>query len=85
MEMEKIGKQIVNFQKTIFENSFKAASIFQDQGEKIFTGYINQFPGITADNKKVLNDTIAFTKKTRDEFKKSMDKGYEQFDAFFVH
>jgi len=84
MEWDKTGKQIINFQKTIFENSFKAACIFQEQAEKLLKGYLDQSPWITSWNKELIDETLAFTKSAREEFKKTIEKGYKEFDAFFA-
>jgi hypothetical protein len=83
METAKIAKQMIGFQKTFFENTFNAMVIVQDQAENIFNGFLNQFPWVTTDGKKTWNDTMQFTKKTRDDFKKTVDDGYSRMEELY--
>ncbi len=80
METTKFAKQTLGFQKTIFENSFNALVMAQDQTEKIISSYLDQLPWVTADGKKSLQTTIDLAKKTRDDFKKAVDDGFCKFE-----
>lgn len=80
METTALAKQMVGFQKTIFENSFSAMVIAQDQTEKMVNSYLDQLPWVTAEGKKSLLDSVEIAKKARDDFKKAMDDGYAKFD-----
>lgn len=80
METAKIAKQMIGFQKTVFDNSFNAMAIVQDQAETMINNFLGQFPGVTEDGKKQMNETYAYTKKARDDFKKAVDEGYTQFE-----
>jgi len=80
METAKIAKQMIGFQKTVFDNSFNAMAIVQDQTETMINNFIGQFPGVTEDTKKQMDETSAYTKKARDDFKKAVDQGYAQFE-----
>jgi len=83
METGKVAKQMVGFQKTVFENSFNAINIAQDQTESMFNNFVGQIPWVTEDGKKQMNETFAYTKKARNDFKKAIDEGYTQFEKFF--
>ncbi|MBF0201700.1 MAG: hypothetical protein HQK66_10390 [Desulfamplus sp.] len=83
MEPVKIAKQMIGFQKTLFNNSFNAMVVVQDQTENMLTGFMGQLPWINEDGKKQINETLALTKKARDEFKKSVDEGYVRFEQMF--
>lgn len=80
MEAAKFAKQTLGFQKTIFENSFNAMIMVQDQTEKIVHSYLDQLPWVTADGKKSLQTSIDLAKKTRDDFKKAVEDGYRKFE-----
>lgn len=80
METAKIAQQMIGFQKTVFDNSFKAMAIVQDQTEDMINNFMGQFPWITEDAKKQMNETYNYTKKARDDFKKAVDDGYAQFE-----
>lgn len=83
MDQTQIAKQVIGFQKTVFDNSFNAMAVVQDQTETMITNVMGQLPWMTEDGKKQLSETFAFTKKARDDFKKAVDEGYAQFDKIF--
>lgn len=83
MEPAKIAKQMIGFQKTLFNNTFNAMAIVQDQTESMLNNFMGQAPWVNDDAKKQINDTISFTKKARDDFKKAVDDGYEKFEQMF--
>ncbi|MGB3211015.1 MAG: hypothetical protein WBB19_09955 [Desulforhopalus sp.] len=80
METAKFAKQTLAFQKTIFENSFNAMVMAQDQTEKMTSSYLDQLPWVTEENKKSLKTTTDMVKKARDDFKKAVDEGYSKFE-----
>lgn len=80
METPQIAKQMINFQKTVFDNSFNALTTVQDQTETMVNNFVNQFPWVTEDGKKQMKETSGYIKKARDDFKKAVDDGYAQFE-----
>ena len=83
MEQTKIAKQMIGFQKTVFDNSFNALAIVQDQTESMINNFMGQFPWVTEEGKKQMSETYTYTKKARDDFKKAVDDGYTQFEKLF--
>lgn len=83
MEPAKMAKQMIGFQKTVFDNSFNALAVVQDQTETMIKTFMGQFPMATDESKKQLDETLAYTKKARDEFKKSVDEGYARIESLF--
>ena len=51
METTQFAKQALGFQKTMFDNSFNAMTMVQDQTEKMVNGYLDQLPWVTAEGK----------------------------------
>lgn len=80
MEAANFAKQTLGFQKTIFENSFNAMVMVQDQTEKMVNSYLDKFPWITEENKKALQTTGDMIKKAREDYKKAVDEGYSKFE-----
>ena len=80
METVEFAKQTLGFQKTIFENSFNAMIMAQDQTEKMVNSYLDQLPWVTDDGKKSLQTSVNLAKKTRDDFKKAVEDGYRKFE-----
>ncbi|MBI9089496.1 MAG: hypothetical protein JEZ12_09770 [Desulfobacterium sp.] len=83
METTKLAKQMVGFQKSVFDNSFNAMCIVQEQTETMMTSFLTQLPWITADGKKTMDTSLAFSKKARTDIKKTMDDGYKNMDNLF--
>ncbi|MBF0388640.1 MAG: hypothetical protein HQK71_00905 [Desulfamplus sp.] len=83
METAKIAKQMIGFQKTVFNNTFNAMVIVQEQTENMLNSFMGQFPWINEDAKKQMKETVEFTKKARNEFKKAVDDGYAKFEHMF--
>jgi hypothetical protein len=83
MEPTRIAKQMVTFQKTLFENSFNAMVMVQDQTEKMTDTFLSKLPWLPEDGRKTVSETISFYKKSRDDFKKAVDEGFSKLDELF--
>lgn len=53
MENQKNFAEMIDFQKFLFDNSFKMMSLFQNQSEKIIQFSIDQNPWFPEDGKKI--------------------------------
>jgi polyhydroxyalkanoate synthesis regulator phasin len=80
MEMQKMGKQMINFQKNLFENSYHAMNMVFEQTETMMDGFIKQMPMVPENSKKVMSDVLGFYKKSRDDFKKTIDEGFTRME-----
>jgi len=83
MEQVKIAKQMISFQKSLFENSFKAMSMVQDQTEQIVNTFLNQLPWANDEMKKTVADSISFYKDAREKFKVAVDEGFQKIEEMF--
>lgn len=83
MESAAIAKQMVGFQKTVFDNSFNAMVVVQDQTETMLKNMMGQIPWVTEEGKKQMDETFTYTKKAREDFKKAVDEGYAQLEKLF--
>jgi len=85
MEPKQIAKQMVDFNKTAFDNSFDAMAVIQDQAEKMITAMMHQqtafFP---EEGKKLINDWLKTYKKGREEFKAAADENFKKVETFFA-
>ena len=80
MDTTQLAKQTLSFQKTIFDNSFNAMILVQDQTEKMVNSYIEKLPWVTEEGKKSLETSVEMGKKARDDFKKAVDESYAKFE-----
>lgn len=83
MDNKNILKKMIDFHKASFENYFSTMAALQDQTEKVWETFLNQTPGITEDNKKIMKQWADAYRHNREEFKKAIDNGYAKAEAFF--
>lgn len=83
METTKLAKQMVGFQKSVFDNSYNAMCIVQDQTETMMNSFLTQLPWVTAEGKKAMDSSLAFSKQARGDIKKTIDDGYKNIDNLF--
>lgn len=80
MDSTQFVKQTLGFQKTIFENSYNAMIVVQDQTEKMMNSYLDQLPWVTEESKSSMKTTTDLAKKAREDFKTSVDDGFAKFE-----
>jgi hypothetical protein len=83
MDHKQIAKQMVQFNKTAFDNSFKAMSLVYEQNEKMMQAFMGQAGWIPEEGRKALQDWMGSYKKGCDDFKKMVDDNYAKVEAFF--
>ncbi len=81
----RITKQVLDFQKSTFDNAFNMMSMLQDQTEKTFSTFLEtgMWP-IPEEEKEVINEWVQSLKKGREEFKKVMDEGFQRVEGYFA-
>ena len=84
MEPIKITKQMVEFQKATFDNSFSAMVMVQDQGEKMIKMSLDQAAWLPEEGRKLIEQWLESYKKGREDFKKIVDENYGRVEAFFA-
>jgi len=83
METGKIAKQMIDFQKTTFDNTFNAMVALQEQTESMVNVLMKQSAALPEEGKKVINEWVAAYKKGRDDFKNSVDENFSKVEEFF--
>lgn len=84
MEQIAIVKQMIDFNKAAFDNSFKAMVMVQEQTGKMVNTFLDQNPWIPEEGKKAISEWIKAYKKGRDDFKKYIDDSFKQVEDFFA-
>ena len=85
MNNKVILKQVVQFNKTVFDNAFKAMNLAQEQGEKMLNALLDQATWLPEEGKKTITDWLKAYKKGMDDFKKALDEQYKKVDDFFAN
>lgn len=84
MEQKKIARQMMEFNKTAFDNSFSAMAALQDQTEKLVLSFLDKAAWFPAEGKKAINDWVDSYKKGREDFKTAADESYQKVADYFV-
>ena len=84
MDPKQIAKQMIDFNKTAFDNSFEAMAVLQDQTEKMVNAVIEQNTLIPEEGKKAVSDWIKSYKKGRNDFKTAADESFKKVESFFA-
>ncbi len=83
MDQKQFVKQMIDFHKTSFDNSFNAMVMLQEQTEKMVSAVLEQATWLPDDGKNVLNQWIGAYKKGRDDFKKTVDDNFKKVEDYF--
>ncbi len=83
MDQKHLFKQIIDFQKATFDNSFNALSTLQEQGETMISTSLNQAEWLPAEGKKVIKEWLDNYKKARSDFKNTVDGNFKKVQEFF--
>jgi hypothetical protein len=85
MNVSKIGRQALDFQKLAFNNTYDMILKIQKQTEKAVQDLMAGQTMIPAEGQKMIDGWRDMAKKGQDEFKKAIDKGFNQSEAFLAN
>jgi polyhydroxyalkanoate synthesis regulator phasin len=84
MDQKQIFKQMLDFQKTTFDNSFSAMMMLQEQTEKAAQTLLDQASWLPEEGRKAIDEWVAAYKKGREEFKALVDENFKKVEDFFA-
>ena len=84
MDQKQIAKQMMDFNKTAFDNTFNSITILQDQTEKLVLNFLEKAPWLPEEGKKAINEWIKAYKKGRADFKAAADDSYKKVTDYFA-
>jgi polyhydroxyalkanoate synthesis regulator phasin len=84
MEPLKMAKQMIDFNKATFDNTFDAMVLLQEQTEKMFSTFMAQATFLPEEGKKMLSEWVQSFKKGREDFKKSVDESFGKVETYFA-
>lgn len=85
IDQKQILKQMIDFNRAAFNNTFNAMSMLQDQSERVAATLLEQATWLPEEGKKAVGDWAASFKKGRDQFKKYADESYAKVEDFFTN
>jgi hypothetical protein len=80
-----IIKQMVQFNKTVFDNAFKAMNLAQEQGEKMLNTLMDQASWMPEDGRKTITEWVKAYQKGMNEFKKVVDEQYKKVEDYLAN
>ena len=84
MEPNVMLKQMLDFNKTAYDNSFNAMLTIQEQNAKMVNTFLEQAAWMPEEGKKVIRNWVDTYKKGCEDFKKAADENYKKVDDFFA-
>ena len=84
MDQKQLFKQMLDFQKTTFDNSFNAMVLLQEQTEKASVTLLDQATWLPEEGRKAIDEWIAAYKKGREDFKALVDENFSKVETFFA-
>lgn len=84
MEPLQIAKQMIEFNKSSFDNTFTAMVLLQEQAEKMADSFLAQADWLPAEARIVLTEWLDSYKKGRDEFKKTVEESFQKVETYFA-
>ena len=84
MDHKQIAKQMVQFNKSAFDNSFKAMNLVYEQNEKMLDAFLGQAGWLPDEGKNALREWMDSYKKGCQDFKSMVDANYEKVESYFA-
>ena len=84
MDQKQIALQMIQFNKTAFDNSFNAMTMVYEQNEKMVTTFLQQATWIPEEGRKAIENWMQSYKKGCEDFKKMADENYQKVEEFFA-
>jgi len=84
LESGKFAKQMIDFYKSTFDNSFNAMVMLQEQAEKTMKTALDQATWLPAEGKKVVDEWVKAYKQGRDEFKRVVEENFKKVEDYFT-
>ena len=82
MVTENFAKQIIDFQKTAFDNAFDAVVMLQDHAERVTQTAMDQVTWLPEEGRKVMDQWVTMAKKGRDDFKELVDQNFDNMAEY---
>jgi len=83
MDQKQIAKQMMEFNKTAFDNNLSAMKALHEQTEKVVNKFWEKSPMFPEEGKKAISEWMKAYKKGCDDFKNIVDENFKKVDDFF--
>ena len=83
MDQKKVLKQMIDFNKAAYNNTFNAFVMLQDQAESLSNTLLAQATWLPQEGKKAIEELVKNCKTGRETFKKTVDESFKKVEEFF--
>jgi len=83
MDQKQVLKQMIDFNKAAFNNTFGAFVMLQDQAESMSNTLLTQATWLPQEGKKAIEELVKNCKTGRETFKKTVDESFKKVEDFF--
>ncbi len=83
MDQKQIAKQMIQFNKTAFDNSFSAMTMVYEQNEKMLETFLTQASGLPEEGKKAIKEWMTSYSTGCSDVKKQVDENYAKVEEYF--
>ena len=84
MDPKQNMKQIINFNKQVFDNAFNTVAALQDEANSLFSRFLDKSTWIPSEGKKVVAQMSDGLIKSRNDFKSIADENFSTASKYFV-
>ena len=84
MDQNQIFKQMIDFNKATFDNSFSAMVMVQEQTEKMVSTILEQATWLPEEGNKAIEEWANACKKGAEDFKNAVDDNFKKVEDFFA-
>ncbi len=84
MDQKQLFKQVVEFNKAAFNNTFNAMVTLQDQAERMTNTMLDQSTWLPAEGRKAVKDWVDACKQGRENFKQLVDDNFQKVEEHFT-
>ncbi|CAB5134491.1 hypothetical protein D3OALGA1CA_3455 [Olavius algarvensis associated proteobacterium Delta 3] len=84
MDQKQLLKQMVDFNKMAFENTFNGMVMLQEQAERTAGALMDQATWLPEDGRKAIKDWVNAYKKGREDYKKMIDDSFKKVEEYFA-
>jgi uncharacterized lipoprotein NlpE involved in copper resistance len=84
MEQKQIFKQMIDFNKNTFNNTFHAMVTIQDQTEKMVNSFLAQASWLPEEGREAIDEWVNSYKQGREHFKELVDENFKKVEDFFA-
>jgi len=83
MDQKKVLKQMVEFNKMAFDNTFKAMIILQDETERLFSRFMDKALWLPDAGKNAINEWVSTYRRTIEACKCCNEESYKKIINYF--